>query len=897
LARQALAVTPSDQPDRPNIAFSLFDLSVELRVWFGKSNDAAGLDGLSESIDVGRQALAASKRNDPLQVYILSNLGRSLYEWFERTRETASLNEAIGLFRQAIEAANIYEDLIDATDPAAKLAQALWTRFEQMGDAADLHEAIALGRQVVAATPPGDPSLASRQTYLVEALRARFSHAGEQDGLNEAIGLARQALGAISPDHPSFFEDGLNEAIGLARQALGATSPDHPSFIERAASLAKTLRARFERTQDVADLDEAITLFRKGMTIELEEVYTAALFAQLGRSLLMRFQKLGDVRDLDEAVALCQQAVKIVPPEHPERAGCLLDLGETLEARFTRTNSSVDLSNAIMAWKAATGHRTGMTWLRLKAARRWAQLAANIDNFQLATEGYSAALELLPLVAWHGLSQEDREGQLVQQYGLATEAAACAIAAKRPDIAVELLEQGRSVQWSQLLDVRTAITVAHETAPELAARLEELHSILEWDTRAGFDMAHLGNPVTTSAKLVDQRLTLAEEWDTLVNRLRSLPGLQDFLRRPQASHLYEALPGQVIVVNISALRCDALVVGPAGIDIVSLPDLSQASAHERAGQYLKALRIFERNSDDAFAQIIVEQAITATLGWLWDTIAEPVLSYLGHDSPVAKDQQRERVWWCPTGPLTLLPLHAAGYHDPESGTVRTVLDRVISSYTSTLRALGDASTSRGNPGTGQLLVVALAETPNQDELPNVSREIDFLTTRLDETRLLLGASATRQAVSQELIRHAWAHFSCHGRQNIAMASTSGLILHDGVLTVTDIAKASRNRFGHAEFAFLSACKTAVSGLILPDEGINLTAAMQYAGYRQVIGTLWSVWDNSAAEITERVYARLIKGGQFEPSIAAEALHDAVLQLRDLTPNAPSIWASFIHVGL
>ena len=49
------------------------------------------------------------------------------------------------------------------------------------------------------------------------------------------------------------------------------------------------------------------------------------------------------------------------------------------------------------------------------------------------------------------------------------------------------------------------------------------------------------------------------------------------------------------------------------------------------------------------------------------------------------------MWWCPTGPLTILPIHAAGHHaDSVSGTTPTkqsVLDRVVSSYAPTLSAL------------------------------------------------------------------------------------------------------------------------------------------------------------------------------------------------------------------
>jgi hypothetical protein len=79
------------------------------------------------------------------------------------------------------------------------------------------------------------------------------------------------------------------------------------------------------------------------------------------------------------------------------------------------------------------------------------------------------------------------------------------------------------------------------------------------------------------------------------------------------------------------------------------------------------------------------------LGWLWDAAAEPVLARLGHTGDRKSGDPWPRVWWCPTGPLSVLPIHAAGHH-PRYRTTATrntdcVLDRVISSYTPTLTAL------------------------------------------------------------------------------------------------------------------------------------------------------------------------------------------------------------------
>jgi hypothetical protein len=79
--------------------------------------------------------------------------------------------------------------------------------------------------------------------------------------------------------------------------------------------------------------------------------------------------------------------------------------------------------------------------------------------------------------------------------------------------------------------------------------------------------------------------------------------------------------------------------------------------------------------------------VTSVLGWLWDQIAGPILDHFDRTNPAEPDDpdDRQRLWWVPTGPLALLPLHAAGHHGDRAG--RSVLVRVVSSYTPTIRSL------------------------------------------------------------------------------------------------------------------------------------------------------------------------------------------------------------------
>ncbi|MEV2242092.1 CHAT domain-containing protein [Micromonospora sp. NPDC049891] len=419
---------------------------------------------------------------------------------------------------------------------------------------------------------------------------------------------------------------------------------------------------------------------------------------------------------------------------------------------------------------------------------------------------------------------------------------------------------------------------------------------------------------------LDRRMTLARQWDDLVAEVRELPGFTDFLRPPSLESLLPAAAdGPVVVINVSRWRCDALLVTTGGVDVVELGSLTYPEIINRIAAYLETVDRFQdvtlaltsaseqyragalddegmRGAVQTYEldMIDLEQRLSLVLEWCWEHVTEPVLTRLGFTAPPGGDRW-PRLWWCPTGLLTLLPLHAAGRHETPG---ESVIERVVSSYTPTLRALLEA---RRPPPTAEedsavrdaLLVVAMPQTPGQPALPNVAREVALLTG-LDGlgSTVLQGPGATVDAVREALSGHRWVHFACHGDQNLDDPAQGGVLLTDGMLTVTDISA----RQYHSDLAYLSACKTATGGTTLPDEAITLAAALHYTGYRHVIATLWSIWDDTAPTVAESVYRSLADGAMLRPERSAVALHHAVRALRADRLGEPSVWMPYTHTG-
>jgi CHAT domain-containing protein len=143
----------------------------------------------------------------------------------------------------------------------------------------------------------------------------------------------------------------------------------------------------------------------------------------------------------------------------------------------------------------------------------------------------------------------------------------------------------------------------------------------------------------------------------------------------------------------------------------------------------------------------------------------------------------------------------------------------------------------------------------------------------------------------------WVHFACHGVQDIANPTKSALVLAGHThLTLSRITKLS---LPHAELAYLSACQTATGAENLPEEAVHLTAGMLFAGYRGVIGTMWSIMDNDAPKVADAVYAHVFKESDPDPTQAAIALHAAVEKLRNESKERMSFlsWVPYIHVGI
>src|SRR4029077_20560668 len=88
--------------------------------------------------------------------------------------------------------------------------------------------------------------------------------------------------------------------------------------------------------------------------------------SNLGVALHARFAHLGRQADLDQAITFFRRADAVVAADHPDRPRMLASLGRALAERFERTGQQADLDQAIEVYRAGAGGVTASPGRRIE---------------------------------------------------------------------------------------------------------------------------------------------------------------------------------------------------------------------------------------------------------------------------------------------------------------------------------------------------------------------------------------------------------------------------------------------------------------------------------------------------------------------------------------------------
>ncbi|KAJ7641886.1 CHAT domain-containing protein [Roridomyces roridus] len=918
MKERAIALTQEGNPSLPTFLDNLGNSLYASYEKFGNIND------LTNSIIKLEAAIALTPETHTHRAAMLHNLGNYLLARYEALGDQHDIDDAIERKSAAIA---LTPD--GAPDKAAMLnnfGSSVLARFDQFGSIADLNESIRIKEASIVLTPDGHPDKPSRLNNLGNALLARYEQVGDLRDLHEAVKQQEAAVHLIAEHDYSksavsaLLQDNLGNAFlrrfqrlrdpsdldrsVLAKEVAVSLTPDgHPKKPSRLTNMGVSLRIRYEELKNIPDLDRSVEQLAAAVALTPEShPDRPSRLDALGSSLFRRYEHLNSLDDLDTAIQNMQSAVTLIPETHPKRPIFLLNLGIPLLNRFQKLHDPEDSVQLICYFTSAACSATGPACIRFQAAQYWAGHAHALHHPSLL-HAYGTAIQLLPELAWLGLTISDRHHLLSQAGQVVRDAAAAAISAHKYQMAIEWLDQGRSIIWSQLLNLRSPVEELREKYSTLADELETLSALLDRMSNPSHVSRETMKPPTLQFT-AEKAHEIALRRNHILEKIRGLEGFEGFFSPKKISELSQAATkGPIAILNVSQYGCDALILQPEVPDLViyvPLQQLTMTRVEQLAKQLVTIVGGPGRNDrlggsreghldpDAQFCEILLE---------LWLKIVCPVLDVLKNHSPKPSPERGlAHVWWCPTGPLAFLPIHAAGMYGPDEP-----FDHLISSYTPSLSALIQSLRSQSSPSKDlQLLAVTQPTAENQDYIPGTKDEVRNIKQQVNGKTSVLWLNeemATIQNVETGIQESRWVHFACHGVQSASNPTDSALLLAGSSrLTLSDIIKLS---LPNADLAFLSACQTATGSQELQDESVHLAAGMMLAGYRGVIGTMWSIRDQDAPQVAADVYSHLFKISPPESTKAAEALHLAVRKLQEKlgANNSFRRWVPFIHFGV
>jgi len=872
---KAVNLTPEGHPDRP---MYLNDLGLSLQRQFERDGD---IDALEDAVAHAESATFCSVR-DPDRPMFLNNFGIALQIHFERFGELKDLNYSI---KQMLEASSA--EGADRPMFLNNLGSTLRRRFEQIGSMTDLNESI-------------------------RSLREALKLVGKEH--DRAVILHNLSI-SLQVRFESVKDDGLMEAIKYSEEAVSLSEgwdirSNRSAFL---IGLANLFEKEFDSSDNpsVSSLERAVKL--KNAAVDSTSKHNplrASYLNSLGISMEQLYRNNDDAELLNKSIQARQESVNLTPREDQNRAKRLYNLAVGISVRAERMQKWYDLYKAIEMCEEAVDLKQCSPAVRILAASSASRLAHDyLHDVDIARKFLVKAIELFPLLSPRMLNRSDQQRALSEFSGLPGRCASLILDTNDTFEALRLLEIGRGVMASLYLDTRTDLTDLETSHPRLARRFRQLRDELDIPENDTNDPGLNAN----KALIVGQsgrRYSASQKLNTVVQKIRSLKGYQNFLGGPSLQDLHAlAVPGPIVVLNVSEYGSHAIVITKERLKTIKFGKFDNSQVREQALALLRTLQ-----DDTPISRRQLKLKLSEILRWLWDSAIEEVINALGLPS-----NSEPQVWWMPVGVMSLFPIHAAG--DNRIGKSNNVLDHCVSSYVSTLRALHhsrwqlEKSLESGRrpmtrsvsaipqPSPPEILFVSMSETPENSKLDSVN-EIRIVEENIARSiRRKVLEKPTKEQVLGDLRDHKVVHFSCHSEVD-PDPSKSRLLLTDwktDPLTVADIVGL---KIDHAELAYLSACHAATSiDHKLHDEGIHMAGAFQLAGFPCVVASLWHVGDSCSLVVSEKVYGS-IRQSEMDVRVAAYGVHKAQKEIRDQTRSRPRAnghddpleWAPFIYVG-
>ena len=808
------------------------------------------------------------------------------------------------------------------------LAESLYHRFVVTPSGDDYEEAMEILNRIVTFRGSGDELSPYRQGALVWVAifaQARFNVYGKPEHLEHAIYHFRKVLdGATSMEDSdraifirllSHFEslrlDGTvntQEALSIPPESarlpwsrdLIASLPEamavKPNSEPSREQLYKLLPYHVDQLTDVADIEDGIKYCRHLVDSYPHTRTGVIALLGLGSFLHRAFECTHEIAYLNEAISATRDSIN--PADSLDsRALILVQLIRLLSTRLKLPCHEEDLHELMQLFPTAADFSSITRLLGpVPISLDWAR-TAYLYGHPSTSSAYEHVMSWIQASLTFAPTLHKKHSRLVEMRShlqtIPLDYVSYHIHTGHLEQAIETLERGRGLLWSEMRGLRTSIDRIHLTDSKLADKFSAVNRELEALTMAiSLDnnvdgnndlegMDPYGHSVVRKQKLLDDR-------KKLIAQIQTLSGFNTFMKPPSFDTLRSAAShGPVIIISHSEWRSDILILlhnSPPSL-IPTSDDFyirTNKLKDQLMGERTKGLE--SEAYDDALRNVLKE---------LYELVGRPVIKRLNE----LNIPEQSRVWWCPTSVFCSLPLHAMGPIPSDMGPPRYFLDLYIPSYTPSISTLIESHNLNPQPFEQPSMLLVVQPDASMARALDEMKAVQGASPR---TTTLIGATATSSVVLERLRDHRFVHIVCHRLLEPGKPFDSSFQLYRGKrLSLIDIVQ---SQLPNAEFAFLAACHTAELTDESPaDEALHLAAAIQYCGFRSVVGTMWAMADEDGRDLAENFYKSVFSGGEkgvYYYERTAEALRDAVVKLRRRRGRGMTLerWVNYVHYG-